>query len=211
MNKKHDNSKDASEEKPALDCLDHDGSAIGLGDTVVPGPLLPEAVIERPSLPESELSMADLAAACRIFLKLAYPAGRESMPPDRCVYADISADDTIADYLPGSPRVEGLCNDLRKKGQIGYEFRLGSAGHPHIKLKVQRVELKGKNLWVFSVDTHDHFHRAARLLQGDEAAQWHEFMKKNSDLKGEIEKAFAAAGLLTPIDLLRIDVRPSAN
>jgi hypothetical protein len=62
-------------------------------------------------------------------------------------------------------------------------------------------------VWVYSVDTHDRIAaQAARHLRADEAEAWRILVEKNSALKNQIEDAFAAANLLTPKSLLRLDL-----
>jgi hypothetical protein len=94
----------------------------------------------------------------------------------------------------------------RAGGLVGYEFRLGSAQYPHLKLRVQQIELHDQYVWVFSVDTHDGFHRATQFLNGEEADAWRVLVENNRALKHQIEEALGQEGFLTPVRLLRIDL-----
>ena len=154
----------------------------------------------------------ELASACRIFLDLAYLDAR-GIPPTKRAYYEMAAERPIEDYLPPAACANGVCQCLSKQagGLVGYEFRLGSAGYPHLKLRVQLVDLHEREVWVFSVDTHDGFHKATQYLNEQEAAQWRTLVDQNRLLKHQIEEALAQAGLLTPVRLLRIDLTAPAH
>src|SRR5579862_7391715 len=108
------------------------------------------------------ISTQELAGACRIFMALAYPDGPGSIPVSKRAYAEIDLDGSLADYLPPTPRALGVCQDLsRAGGMLGYEFRLGSAAYPHLKLRIQLVDFHERPVWVYSVNTHDGFFQAA--------------------------------------------------
>jgi hypothetical protein len=148
-------------------------------------------------------------------MELAYADGLDRIPSDKRAYYDIAADGAIADFLPPSPRAVTVCQDLSKKGAVaaGYEFRLGSAKHPHLKLRIQLKEVQGGNVWVYAVDTHDRFLQATQHLNAAEAEAWKSLVESNRVLKHQIEEALAQAGFLTPINLLRLgltSVRPGA-
>jgi hypothetical protein len=176
-----------------------------LGDTHLPGPLLPEDMLAL----KPALTMADLAFMCRRFMEIAYPAGAATIPANRRPYFEMPGDGAIADYLPPAAFAVGICQDLSKVkgGHRGYEFRLGSAHHPHLKLRVQLIAFHEREVWVYSVDTHDHIVvEASKHLIPEHQAQWRELVEKNSRLKHEIEDALAFAGHLTPRSLLRLDL-----
>ncbi len=154
------------------------------------------------------LTIRDLALACRLFMELAYPDGLETLPENKRLYHDIPVDGSIADYLPPAALAVGIGQDLSKlKGAVtGYEFRLGSAEHAHLKLRIQLMEFHGRSVWVYSVDTHDRFHQATQHLNAEEADAWRKLTESNCTMKHGIEEALAAAGFMTPIKLLRFDL-----
>jgi hypothetical protein len=118
------------------------------------------------------LAIQDLASACRIFMGLSYPDGPDSIPDTKRPFYNITADGSIADYLPPGVFSVGICQDLSKlKGGIpGYEFRLGSSAHPHLKMRVQLMSFHQREVWVFSVDTHDHVLQSVSSLDTEHAA-----------------------------------------
>lgn len=154
------------------------------------------------------LPLQDLAQACRIFMDLAYPEGPNTIPANRRPYCDIAADASIDDYLPPSRHATTICQDLSKLkgGMHGYEFRLGSAAHPHLKLRIQSMEFHRRDVWIYSVDTHDRFLMAALQIDPAEAQKFRELVEYNRRLKHQIEDALALAGFLTPKGLLQVDL-----
>lgn len=159
------------------------------------------------------LTTQALADACRVFLTLAYPGGASTIPTSKRAYCDINAERALESYLPPSSGSAGVCQDLttRAGGLVGYEFRLGSASYPHLKLRIQLVDLHDHKVWVYSVDTHDGFHHATKFLNDDEAAQWRKLVEHNRHLKHQIEEALGQSGFITPVGLLRIDLTAPAN
>jgi hypothetical protein len=158
----------------------------------------------------TELSTALLGQACRTFMELAYPSGPETIPPKKRVYFDLDADRPVTDYLPPAPQAGGIVQDLStcKGGRIGYEFRLGSAHFPHLKLRVLRMERRGGHVWVYAVDTHDAFSRTCAQPPPDhpDAVAWLAIQDANRQLKDRIEDAFEQAGFVTFKSLLRDDL-----
>lgn len=155
------------------------------------------------------LAIQDLASACRIFMGLSYPDGPDSVPDIKRPYYDMTTDSSIADYVPPGAFSVGTCQDLSKlKGGIrGYEFRLGSSAHPHLKLRVQLMIFHQREVWVFSVDTHDHVVlQAVKHLSAEDATAARTLVERNSALKRQIEKALALAGHFTPCSLLKLDL-----
>ena len=154
------------------------------------------------------LTTQDLSQPCRTFMELAYTQGPNAIPDPKRPYYDIPADGNIADFLPPAPQALGICQDLSKlkSGVPGYEFRLGSTDHPHLKLRVQHMELHGRDVWVYSVDTHDRFLQATQHLTPAEAEAWKLLVESNRLLKHQIEEALGKAGFMTPIGLLRVDL-----
>ena len=155
-------------------------------------------------------STQDLAQACRIFLNLAYRADSEPIPPAKQAYRTIPADALVESYLPPAPIAVGICQDMSKlKSAIpGYDFRLGSSHFPHLKLRIQKMDFHQREVWVYSVETHDHFHQAIPHQNAGEAERWRNIVERNRALKKEIEDAFSKADLLTPRMLLRLDLTP---
>ena len=150
----------------------------------------------------------DLGRACRIFLELAYPAGSALIPADVRPYAEIGADGAVTDYLAPAPLSLRVCQKLipEKDGATGFAFRLGRHGYRHLKLRVQQMEHRCHEVWVFSVETHDRFLIANDKQSASEMELLKDLKKTNEQLKAAIEKAFAKADLLTPTELLRIDL-----
>jgi hypothetical protein len=140
----------------------------------------------------------------------AYPAGPASIPPKKRAYYEMNGDRPLRDYLPPSPQAACIAQDLstRKDGPRGYEFRLGSAKFPHLKLRVQLMDHRDEKVWLFSVDTHDAFSRHCVQPPQDhpDAQQWLALQDANRQLKERIEDEFEQAGLLTFKSLLRVDL-----
>jgi hypothetical protein len=150
----------------------------------------------------------DLAQACRIYFDHAYPGAAAEIPANKSPYHCIPNDASLDAYLPPAKIAVPVCQKL-KCGATGYQFRLGSAAFPHMKLAVQAVDLHGREVWVYSVDTHDQAHLGAKPIDEEEAAQWRALVEQNRRLKQQIEEALALAGFLTPKGLLRIDLTPA--
>ena len=156
------------------------------------------------------ISTQELAGACRIFMTLAYPEGPSTIPLSKRAYAEIAVDGCLADYLPPTPKALAVCQDLSRAGGMhGYEFRLGSAAYPHLKLRVQLMDLHESPVWVYSVNTHDGFFHASSCLSAEEADAWKALVERNRSLKHQIETALAEAGYMTPVRLLRVDLTPT--
>lgn len=151
------------------------------------------------------LSTSLLARACRIFMDAAYPDGPRGIPAKKQPYYNLPADAPLADYLPPVERAVGVVRALQSpKGEVhAFEFRLGSAHFPHLKLRVQQVRNHADENWVFMVDTHDHFPRVD--LGADEEA-WRQLQQTNRALKERIEASLEQEGFMTPNKLLRVDL-----
>jgi hypothetical protein len=152
------------------------------------------------------ISTQELSRACRLFMEQAYPDGLDSIPENRRAYWSIAPGGALSDYLPPGPFAAGICQDLTRRGATGFEFRLGSHAHPHLKLRIQLTDLHGREVWVYSVDTHDHFLQAAQHVSAEEAEAWKLLVETNRALKHRIESALAAAGYMTPVSLLMVDL-----
>jgi hypothetical protein len=161
----------------------------------------------------SELTTERLGRACRLFMERAYPGGPETIPSKKRPYFTIAAETPLQDYLPPTPVATGIVADLaaKKQGQQGYELRLGSTHFPHLKLRVHRVEDRGQQLWIYSVDTHDAFSPSHYLPPADhpDAIAWRQLQEKNAQLKQHIEEALESAGFLTFKSLLRLGLSPN--
>lgn len=158
----------------------------------------------------TDLTTAQLSQACRLFMELAYPGGPATIPPKKRPYYAIDPQRPLHDFLPPAPEAAGIAQDLstRKDGPRGYEFRLGSAHFPHLKLRVQLMEQHGEPVWVFTVDTHDAFSRHSVQPPTDhpDAAAWLALQDTNRQLKDRIEDELEQAGYLTFKSLLRSDL-----
>jgi hypothetical protein len=161
----------------------------------------------------STFTQQDFAQACRLFLELAYPDGAATVPERLRPYCDIAPEAPLDDFLPNGTHARGIAEDLskHKTGSPGYAFRLGSARYPHLKLRLHRVDHHGREVWVYSVDTHDRFHRAIQHPNAEEAEAWRQLVEQNRTLKHQIEQALSLAGFLTPTSLLRLDLTSPAN
>ncbi|MSQ94106.1 MAG: hypothetical protein EXR98_06065 [Gemmataceae bacterium] len=98
-----------------------------------------------------------------------------------------------------------------KWGLRGFEFRLGSTAHPHLKLRIQPMDLHDREVWVFSVDTHDRFLQATHDLDPVEAQKFRDLVDQNRQLKHQIEETLSPGGFLTPKGVLRLDLTSSSN
>lgn len=146
-----------------------------------------------------------LGRACRTFMDLAYPGGKETIPERKRPYYDLGASFSLADFIPPAEKASGVARAVKNpKGEVhALEFRLGSSHFPHLKLRAQEVDNPPGPTWVFMVDTHDHFPRVD--LGADEAA-WRQVQQANRLLKEQIETALEQVGLMTPNKLLRVDL-----
>ena len=154
------------------------------------------------------LTTPELARACRCFMEAGYPDGVATIPASKRAYFDMAPERAIGDYLTPAPLAVGVCQELTadKSLVVGYEFRLGSATYPHLKLRVQRMEVHHGEVWVYSVNTHDGFHQATKYLSAEETDAWRAMVEHNRSLKHRIEENLALAGYLTPKNLLQIDL-----
>lgn len=153
------------------------------------------------------LTTSLLSQACRIFMDFSYPTGPATIPAKKQFYREPPGDRPIAAYLPPAAEALGICQVLSGKDEqpSGYEFRLGSSGFPHLKLRLQPVRRGDDYVWVAMVDTHDAFSRAARIPPPDhpDAQQWLRLQAANQRLKEQIEAAFEQNGLVTFNSILR--------
>ncbi len=159
-----------------------------------------------------QFNLECLARACRVFCALAYPDGGETIPVKRRIYASLPLDRPLSDFLP--PAIPGdVCQAIAApEGHVnGYAFRLGSAGFPHLKLKVQQVDGANGNAWVFMVDTHDAFSKESVQAPANhpDAAAWSALQQANRRLKEQIEQALEGEGLTTFNSLLRSELEPN--
>ena len=158
-----------------------------------------------------QLTTPLLSQACRIFLGLAYPEGPSTIPAKKRAYFDLPADQPVSAFLPPAACAVGVCQELRglSGSPCGYDFRLGSSGFAHLKLRLQPVEQNGHWTWVFMVDTHDAFSKETRFPPPDhpDAKQWLLMQNANRLLKEKIEAAFEQNGLATLNSLLREELQ----
>jgi hypothetical protein len=154
-----------------------------------------------------ELTTNLLAQACRIFMGHAYPEGVSAIPEKKRVYYDITAAQPVSAYLPPAACAQGICQESRSENGTlcGYAIRLGSSGFPHLKLRLQLVNLNNIPTWVFMVDTHDAFSKDHMFPPPDhpDAKSWLLMQKNNRILKEKIETAFEQDGLATANSILR--------
>lgn len=143
-----------------------------------------------------------LGRACRIFLELAYPGGKETIPVRKRPYFHLSAEQPVDAFLPPAPAANGIGQVLPAPGgrSRGYSFRLGSSTFPHLKLQV--IDYENGSALVFTVDTHDAFCPGLTADHPD-APMWRALQEGNRKLKEQIEHAWETAGLTTFHALLR--------
>ena len=157
-----------------------------------------------------QLTTAQLARACHLFLKLAYPDGPASIPPKKRTYFALPVDRPVAEFLPPAPAAQEVGHLLPAEGGgvRGYALRLGSCRFPHLKLKCQLVDYNRTTTWIFTVDTHDAFSKESVRPPPDhpDAPAWCALQEANSKLKEQIERAFDSEGLMTFNGLLRGDL-----
>lgn len=156
------------------------------------------------------LTTDQITHACRIFFRLAYPAGEETIPEKRRIYLHLPPGQELADYHSHHPFPAASFQTVTDPDgkPRGFSFRLGSVHFPHLKLKVQWMENHDNRVWVFSVDTHDAFSRESIRPPADhpDALAWNRLQQNNAELKEKIEHAWEDAGLLTFNALLRQDL-----
>jgi hypothetical protein len=145
-------------------------------------------------------------------MDLAYPEGPRTIPEIKVPYYEMTAERSLVEFLPPAPQSVGVTRTLSRNagGMFGYEFRLGSVSYPHLKMRVQSMDLRDREVWVYSVDTHDGFCQVTQNLSPEDAQKWKTLVEHNRSLKHAIEQALANAGYLTPIALLRIDLTTSS-
>jgi hypothetical protein len=152
-----------------------------------------------------------LGQACRLFLALAYPSGSPSIPAKKRLYFELPPDQPLSAFVPPAVCAAGVCQELRGASgtPCGYELRLGSSGFAHLKLRVQPVQHRDGQTWVFMVDTHDAFSKDSRFPPPDhpDAKQWLLMQTANRVLKEKIEAAFEQNGLTTLNSMLREELQ----
>lgn len=169
------------------------------------------AICECGGIHVNALTTKDLAGACRTFMDLAYPGGPQTIPAFKLPYYEMSPEQSLIEFLPPAPKSVGVTKTLSRNAVFGYEFRLGSAAYQHLKLRVQSMDLHDREVWVYSVDTHDGIGKLSGTLSPEDAQKWRTLMEQNRALKRDIESALGAAGYLTPIALLRFDLTAPAG
>jgi hypothetical protein len=156
-----------------------------------------------------DLSTDVVGKACGIFLRLAYARGADGIPPRKCAYLALPPGQPFADFLRASPDAQAICQVLTpKQGGPGYALRLGCDAFPHLKLKITWLCQHEPGVWVFGVDTHDAFSKDCFCPPADhpEAAAWQRLQLANQQLKEQVERAWAEAGLMTFNGVLRADL-----
>lgn len=144
-------------------------------------------------------------------MEAAYPAGFATIPAKKQPFFALPADGRLEDFLPPSEIGSGVCQVVAcaENHSPGYAFRLGSAGFPNLKLRVQRMDRADEETWIFMVDTHDGFSKDTRVPPADhpDAPQWLALQNANRLLKEQIESAWVKHGLATVNSLLREDLK----
>jgi CheY-like chemotaxis protein len=140
-----------------------------------------------------DLTPAHVRRAVAIYLEIAWP-GTE-FPRPRVSVKDLEGAHTLEQLFERFERVQLREGPLSPR----YTLRLGNKRYPFMKFVVQEY-LVGRE-YFFSVDTHDDLEVRA---DNPDYVAWQELRQHNRVLKGQIEEAWAAAGLPTNRDLRRI-------
>jgi hypothetical protein len=145
-------------------------------------------------------------------MDLAYPGGATTIVAERLPYYEMAADRPLEEYVPPAKLALGVCQKLSPRPGVicGYEFRLGSTAHKHLKLRVQCMPVQFREVWVYSVDTHDGFLQATHHPNAEEAAAARLMVEQNRQLKYVIEQALSQAGFMTPKNLLQLELTAPA-
>ncbi len=142
-----------------------------------------------------------VSSACRIFLSLAYPS-EDLIPTPRRLYLSLPPGKLLVDLHTETPFPPSTFQVISGKEEMidGFAIRLGSYDFPHLKLKILRRQEAENEVWVFSVDTHDHFRPPP---DHPDSEAWKQLQIANSQLKEKIERAWEAEGFLTFNAILR--------
>ncbi len=137
-----------------------------------------------------EMTPALVRRAVAIYLEIAFPG--EGFPRPRVTVKDLEGartlDELFARFDPLPPRDRASLHR--------HTLRLGNRRYPFMKFVVQEYLVDCE--YFFAVDTHDDLD----VKPGTpDYAGWIELKRHNARLKGEIESAWAAAGLPTYGDL----------
>jgi hypothetical protein len=138
----------------------------------------------------TDISRAAFEEAVRIYLEEAYGEGKVSeRVRGRLQWP---AGDTLADIAAGAV-FERVPPDAPPAACRGIRLRLGNPRYPHMKLGIDRVPHTDD--WVLTVDCHDRM--LAQAANEAEQGLVHEVIRCNAEVKGRIERRWAAAGLPT--------------
>jgi hypothetical protein len=150
-----------------------------------------------------------ITQACRVFLALAYPGGETDIPAKkRCVLA-MPPGQNLLDHLANDVAVNECCTVARRDGKVrAIWLRLGCNHYPHLKLKIQLLEHKQGDIWLFGVDSHDKFSANYFVPPPGhpEADAWMKLQAQNRMLKERIETAWEQAGVATFNSQMRRDL-----
>ena len=73
------------------------------------------------------------------------------------------------------------------------------------------MDFHQREVWVFSVDTHDRLLLAMPHLDPTQCQKAREIVEQNCRLKQQIEDALSLAGFLTPKGVLKFDLTSAAK
>ena len=136
-----------------------------------------------------ELSWNTLRDAIAIYLKCAYPAGIIPEVVQRRLAFDESR--SVSESL-GSPPFENYVAEAPDRCTV-YALRLGSAEYPNLKMEIR--PFPSSRGFMFWVNTHDQF--VAVTAGMPDADRWANVMRRNREVKQEVERAWAAHKLPT--------------
>lgn len=136
-----------------------------------------------------QISWDALREAIRTYLQFAYPDGQL---PD-VVRQRITLDEgrPASEVIQSSP-FESYASDAPFRCTV-HALRLGCEEYPHVKLEIR--PFPNAVGFVFWVNTHDQFISADDKMPG--ADQWRGVVRRNRDLKQEVERAWEEKKLPT--------------
>jgi hypothetical protein len=136
-----------------------------------------------------QISWEALHEAISIYLRLAYPHG--TIPEIVRQRIALNESRPVAEIVQ-SPPFESYTSEAPTRCTV-HALRLGSEDYPHIKLEIR--PFPGTAGFVFWVNTHDQFISPDSNLPGADA--WRGVVRRNRDLKQDVERAWAAKKLPT--------------
>jgi hypothetical protein len=136
-----------------------------------------------------KISWGMLRESIAIYLELAYPNGAIPAPVQKRLALDEGR--PISEAL-GAPPFESYVAKAPFRCMV-YALRLGSADYPNLKMEIR--PFPHSLGFVFWVNTHDEFVPINATMR--DADQWRDLMRRNRDLKQQVERAWSQRQLPT--------------